>query len=81
MKKEKLLECFEALETMQEHNGYFCSISQAISIVVLGSVCGLRNASRIHQWAASILLDNGKNLTIALDGKTVRSTGAVSETQ
>lgn len=123
MKKEKLVEYFEEVETIQEYNGYFCSISEAISIVVLGSICGLRNVSQIHQWAesertseflkekfgikhipcyywllsllklvkpeslnkclmkwaASILPEDRENLTIALDGKTVRSTGKMEE--
>ncbi len=48
MKKEMLVEYFEEVETVQEYNGYFCSISEAISIVVLGSICGLRNVSQIH---------------------------------
>lgn len=51
MKKEKLVEYFEEVETTQEYNGYFCSIPEAISIVVLGSICGLRNVSQLHQWA------------------------------
>lgn len=53
MKKEKLVEYFEEVETNKEYKGYFCSIAEAISIVVLGSLCGLRNISQIHQWAES----------------------------
>ena len=53
MEKEKLVEYFEEVETIQEYNGYFYSIAEAISIVVLGSICGLRNISQIHQWAES----------------------------
>ena len=53
MGKQKLVEYFEEVETKQEYNGYFCSIPEAISIVVLGSLCGLRNISQIHQWAES----------------------------
>lgn len=43
MGKQKLVEYFEDVETIEEYNGYFCSIPKAISIVVLGSICGLRN--------------------------------------
>jgi len=119
MKKGTLVEYFEEVETVQEYKGYFCSIPEAISIVVVGSICGLRNVSQIHQWAesdrvseflkekfgiehipcyywllsllklvkpeslnkclmkwaGSILPEERKGLTIALDGKTVRSTG------
>ena len=53
MEKQKLVEYFEEVETTQAYNGYFCSIPEAISIVVLGSICGLRNPSQIHQWAES----------------------------
>ena len=53
MGKQKLVEYFEEVETNKEYNGYFCSIPEAISIVVLGSICGLRNTSQIHQWAES----------------------------
>ncbi len=53
MKKGTIVEYFEEVETVQEYNGYFCSIPEAISIVVVGSICGLRNVSQIHQWAES----------------------------
>ena len=53
MGKQKLVEYFEEVEINQEYSGYFCSIPEAISIVVLGSLCGLRNISQIHQWAES----------------------------
>lgn len=53
MGKQKLVEYFEEVETSREYDGYFCSIPEAISIVVLGSMCGLRNVSQIHQWAES----------------------------
>ena len=51
--KQGLVEYFEEVETTKEYDGYFCSIAEAISIVVLGSICGLRNRSQIHQWAES----------------------------
>lgn len=44
---------FEEVETTKEYNGYFCSVAEAITIVILGSICGLKNISQIHQWAAS----------------------------
>ena len=53
MGKQKIVEYFEEVEASREYNGYFCSIPEAISIVVLGSMCGLRNISQIHQWAVS----------------------------
>jgi predicted transposase YbfD/YdcC len=49
----KITEYFAEAETSQEHNGYFCSVGEALTIVILGTLCGLRNASQIHQWAAN----------------------------
>lgn len=51
MKKIEIVEYFEEVETEQEYNGYYYSVAEAISIAVLGSLCGLKNASQIHQWA------------------------------
>jgi predicted transposase YbfD/YdcC len=51
-KTNKITEYFADVETTQEHNGYFCSVGEALTIVILGSLCGLRNASQIQQWAA-----------------------------
>ena len=44
-------EYFAEIETTREHNGYFCSVLEALTIVILGSFCGLRNTNQIHQWA------------------------------
>ncbi|MDE6244900.1 MAG: hypothetical protein K2M50_04500 [Treponemataceae bacterium] len=35
------------------YDGYFCSVKEAVVILVLGSLCDLRNARRIHEWAAT----------------------------
>ena len=51
--RTRLTDFFEEVETTEEYKGYFCSIAEAISIVVLGSLCGFRNVSQIHQWAES----------------------------
>jgi len=44
---------FSEVETTIEHNGYFCSVGEALTIVILGSICGLRNTNQIHQWATN----------------------------
>ena len=119
MERERFVEYFEEVEITREYKGYFCSIAEAISIVVLGSLCGLRSVNQIHQraesekcsdflkeefgithipcyywllsllkmvkpeslnkclvkWAVSFLPEEREGLTIALDGKTIRSTG------
>ena len=54
MKKPiEIREYFTDIETTKEHNGYFCSVGEALTIVILGSFCGLRNVNQIHQWASS----------------------------
>lgn len=53
MDRTTLTDFFEEVETTEEYNGYFCSIAEAISIVELGSLCGFKNVSQIHQWAES----------------------------
>jgi hypothetical protein len=113
---------FTEVETTKEHKGYFCSVADAITIVALGSFCGLRNVSQIHQWASServsaflgehfgvsnipcyywllcllkiirpeslnrcftswveaMVGSSPRPYTIAVDGKTVRSTGKMT---
>lgn len=125
MMTERMLEIFEEVETEREYKGYYYSVTAAISIVVLGSLCGLKNVSQIHQWAesertreflkekfaieripcyywllsllkmvkpeslnrclncwvSSILPQNREGLSIAVDGKTVRSTEKMKEYQ
>ena len=51
--KIKIWEYFSEVETTREHNGYFCSVGEALTIVILGSICSLRNTNQIHQWASS----------------------------
>ena len=45
---------FLDVETTIEHNGYFCSVWEALTIVILGSFCGLKNVNQIHQWASNV---------------------------
>ncbi len=121
-KHYKLAEYFSEVETVREHNGYFCDIGDVLTIVILGSLCGLRNVNQIHQWASSARVSTflaqhfgimkipcyywllcllkliepkslshcftqwaqslspggAQGLTLALDGKTIRSTGKMA---
>jgi len=52
-KNIKIVEYFKDVETTEEYNGYFCSVEGALTIVILGSFCGLRNVNQIHQWACN----------------------------
>lgn len=51
MKNNGITEYFEEVEITKEYDGYYYSVSEAITIVILGSICGLKNISQIHQWA------------------------------
>ena len=53
MEQNMITEYFEEVETTKEYDGYFCSVAQAITLVLLGSICGLKNVSQIHQWAVN----------------------------
>lgn len=48
-KIKKITEYFKEIEI--EYDGYYYKISEVITIVILGSICGLKNLSKIHQWA------------------------------
>lgn len=115
---KKIKEYFEEIETEEAYDGYYYEIGEQVSIVVLGSLCGLKNVSQIHQWASSeavgkylkeemgieripcyywflcllklvkpaslneclmrwaeeMLPETREGLTVAVDGKTIRST-------
>jgi predicted transposase YbfD/YdcC len=119
----KIWEYFNEVETTEEYNGYLFSINAAITILVLGTFCGLKNMRQIHQWATNDRIkaflsekfaivnivcyswftqviglikpesfndcfikwvmsearDELKNLTISLDGKTIRSTSKMKK--
>ena len=49
----KIAEHFEDVATSKEYNGYFCSVKETLTIVILGSFCGLRNIKQIYQWATN----------------------------
>ena len=53
MEKLSLFEYFEELETEQAYDGYFYSVAQGITIVILGSLCGLKNVRQIWLWATN----------------------------
>ena len=42
---------FAEIQTVREHNGYYYSVGEALTVVILGSLCGLRNVNQINQWS------------------------------
>ena len=53
MENKNISDYFAELETTKEYDGYFFSITAAVTICILGTFCGLRNMKRIHQWASN----------------------------
>ena len=53
MRWEELEEALAVLETEREYDGYFCTIKDAVIIVIPGSLCDLRSVKKIHEWATS----------------------------
>lgn len=49
--REEIAFYFSEVETEREYDGYIYSVQEAIIITLLGSLCGLKNISQIHQWA------------------------------
>lgn len=49
MERKSFIDYFEEVEITEEYNGYFCSIAEAIGIVVLGSLCDLKNIRRLSE--------------------------------
>lgn len=50
---ETLMDILEGVETTERYEGYYYSVKDALIIVILGSICGLQNTRKIHQWAES----------------------------
>lgn len=48
-----ITEYFEDVETIKSYSGYFYSVAEAITIVILGSLCKCENVGQVHQWAES----------------------------
>ena len=67
MKAEMLLDFMEEVESEKEYDGYYYSLGEALTIVVLGSLCGLKNVSQIHQWAESDRTREWLKETFAID--------------
>ncbi len=44
---------FGEVESTEGHKGYIYSVGETLTIVILGTMCGLRNMSQIHQWAGN----------------------------
>ena len=41
---------FTDVQTTKEHTGYYFSVGEALTVVILGCLCGLKNVSQISQW-------------------------------
>ena len=50
---EELRRELQCVDTASEHNGYWYSVSDALIMLIVGSLCGLRTVLDIHEWAES----------------------------
>jgi len=53
MEKLNLVGYFANVETTRVHRGYFCNVGRTLTLVILGTLCGLEDIEEIHQWAKS----------------------------
>ena len=50
---DKLMGLAEEVETKEAYNGYFYKVENIITIIVIGLLHNLKNASEIYQWYKS----------------------------
>jgi predicted transposase YbfD/YdcC len=50
---KKLQEMADEIETKERYRGYFYSVSDVVTILVVGLLCGLRTAHEIYQWSCA----------------------------
>ena len=59
MKAEMLLDFMEEVESEKEYDGYYYSLGEALTIVVLGSLCGLKMSARFTSGQKATERANG----------------------
>ena len=50
MRREELEDALEVLQSEREYDGYFCSIKDAVIIVILGSLCDLKSVKKMDMF-------------------------------
>ena len=50
MRWEELEDALEVLQSEREYDGYFCSIKDAVIIVILGSLCDLKSVKKMDMF-------------------------------
>ena len=50
MRWEELEDALEELQSEREYDGYFCSIKDAVIIVILGSLCDLKSVKKMDMF-------------------------------
>ena len=53
MDKLRIRECYGEIEMTEEHSGYYYSVGKALTIAIMGSICGIQTTRQIHQWAVT----------------------------
>ena len=49
---ERITDYFSDVELTECYEPYFCSVEDAITIVIIGTFCGFRNLKQIHGWSS-----------------------------
>jgi predicted transposase YbfD/YdcC len=49
----KMTSYFANVETTKKHEGYRYNVGDMLTVVILGSFCGLENIKKIHTWASN----------------------------
>jgi hypothetical protein len=44
----KIHDYFSDIETVKDHNGYFCSVGEALTVVIIGTLCLFRSIQTIN---------------------------------
>ena len=50
MRWEELEDALKELQSEREYDGYFCSIKDAVIIVILGSLCDLKSVKKMDMF-------------------------------
>ena len=50
MRWEELEDALEVLQSERAYDGYFCSIKDAVIIVILGSLCDLKSVKKMDMF-------------------------------
>lgn len=51
---DNMFQYFIDVKLVEEYALYFCSVEDALRIVIISTLCGLKNFKQTHQWQCFI---------------------------